>query len=122
MLQRLQSFDEELLSSDGLWSRERLEEMNNSFVAAVEAAFQAGDESLAAARATVQVKSSLNGSRRLAEEAAIGAAWRWFADANFDVPAAAVLARVRASYPGIDRARIREEFRRRLMETRAQCR
>jgi hypothetical protein len=90
--------------------------MNNSFVAAVEAAFQAGDESLAAARA--QMKSSLNGSRRLAEEAAIGAAWQWFVDANFDVPAAAVLARVRASYPGIDQARLREEFRRRLMETR----
>jgi hypothetical protein len=113
MLQRLNSsLDEEV---DGVWPRARLEEMNNSFVAAVEAAFQAGNESLAAARATVQVKSS---SRRLAEEAAIGAAWRWFVDAKFEATAVEVLARVRVGYPNITAEQVREGFRWRVMEMR----
>jgi len=69
MLQRLDSFpdlDEELLNGDGLWSRDRLEEMDAQFVAAVTAAFQEGSESRAAAAATVRI-----GSRRRVEEAAI---------------------------------------------------
>jgi len=49
--------------------------MDAAFIARVEAAFQAGLESRAAAAATVRINSSLNGSRRRAEEAAIEAGW-----------------------------------------------
>ena len=58
---------------EGNWSREQLEAMDAAFIARVEASFAAGLESRSAAAATVQVKSSLNGSRQRAEEAAI--AW-----------------------------------------------
>jgi len=87
MLQRLLSYDDELYG-DGTWPRARLIEMNDAFVARVEAAFRAGLESRAAASATVRLKSSLNGSRLLAEEAAIGAAWHYLRtnmDAGIDV-------------------------------------
>jgi len=86
----------------GIWSRDQLVEMNDRFVAAVLTAFELGLESRAVAAATVRI--GRNGSRRLAEEAAIGAAWRWFAAANFDVPAAVILARC----PGVAPERVRE--------------
>ena len=73
----------------GLWSRTELEAMDQKFVAAVEAAFQSGLESRAAACATVRIGSVRN--RLLKEQAAIGAAWNWFRDAKFDVPAASPL-------------------------------
>jgi hypothetical protein len=95
---------------------ERLEEMNRRFVAAVELAFAEGLESRAAAVATVRIGP--NGSRRLAEEAAIQAGWNWFVDAKFDVPAAAVVARVRAQCPNIESARIRAAFEWRFKRTR----
>lgn len=60
------------LCGDGLWSREQFEEMDRRFVAAMELAFAKGVESRVAAAATVRI--GRNGSRRLAEEAAIGAA------------------------------------------------
>ena len=88
--------------------------MNQEFTAVVERAFELGLESRAAAGATYAVKSPLNGSRLLAEEAAIGAAWRWFVDAKFDVPAAAVLARVRAGYPDVTAEQVRVEFKKRF--------
>src|SRR5262249_47211647 len=113
MLQRLNSsLDEELSCGDGLWSREELVEMDARFVAAVERAFELKLESRVAAAATVRV--GRNGSRGLAEEAAIGAAWRWFVGAKFEVPAAAVLARVRAGYPNVTAEQVREGFRWRL--------
>jgi hypothetical protein len=106
MLQRLNSsFDEELLCGDGLWPRARLEEMNSSFVAAV-----AGDESLAAARATY----AANGKRRLAEGAAIQEVWTWFVGVKFQATAVEILARARAVCPNIPAERVRVEFKRRL--------
>src|SRR5262249_16161409 len=53
MLQRFNSsLDEELLGGDGFWTRDRLEEMDARFVAAMELAFAKGMESRAAAAAT----------------------------------------------------------------------
>src|SRR5262249_9601106 len=105
MLQRLiTSLDE--LDSDGTWSRDQLERMDAAFIGAVLRAFSSGHESPVAASSTVR----LNGSRRLAEEAAIGAAWRWFVDAKFDVPAAVILARC----PGVAPERVREGIKRRF--------
>src|SRR5262249_13798631 len=103
MLQRLLSYDDELYG-DGLWSLEQLEEMDSRFVAAVERAFKLGLESRAAARASYVVKSSLNGSRRRAEEAAIEAGWVWFTRRNKseEVSFAAVVAFVRARVPNIE--------------------
>ena len=113
MLQRLiTSLDE--LDSDGTWSHDELERMDAAFIGAVLRAVSSGHESPVAASSTVR----LNGSRRLAEEAAIGAAWRWFRDAKFDVPAAAVVARVRAQCPNIESARIRAAFEWRFKRTR----
>jgi hypothetical protein len=108
--------DEELSCDDGLWSRSQLLEMDARFCEALERAFQAGFESRAAAVATVRIGP--NGSRRLAEEAAIQAGWNWFVDAKFDVPAAAVVARVRAQCPNIESARIRAAFEWRFKRTR----
>jgi hypothetical protein len=109
MLQRLNfSLDEELLPGDG-WNREQLIQQNDRFVAAVEAAFAAGFESRTAAAATVRV-----GARPLAEEAAIGAVWRWFVDAKFQATAVEVLARVRASYPNIAAEQVRAGLWQRL--------
>jgi hypothetical protein len=111
MLQHLDSFldlDEELLSGDGLWSREQLEEMNCRFVAAMELAFAKGLESRAAAAATYAV----NGKQR-ADEITVELAWRWFVAANFDVPAAVILARC----PGVAPERVREGIKRRFALT-----
>jgi hypothetical protein len=110
MLQRLDfhGLDELSLPGDGTWTRNQLEQMNASFVAAVEKAFELGLESRAAARATVYV----NGSRRLAEEAAIESAWRWFVDAKFEVTAVEVLKFVRARCLSVTAERVRVEFRR----------
>ena len=113
------SLDEELLPGDGLWSRGQLEEMNDRFVAAVEAVFQSGLESRSAAAATVRI--GRNGSRRLEVAAAIGAAWNYLRhnmDAGVDVSAVEVMARVRASCPGVSVEEVREEFWRRLKEGR----
>jgi hypothetical protein len=114
MLQRLQSLDEELLPGGGLWSREQLEEMNRRFVAAVELAFAKGVESRAAAGATVRI-GHRNGQQYT--EAAIEEAWRYLRanmDAGIDVSFMEVVARVRASSPGVAPERVREGIRRRL--------
>jgi len=124
MLQRL-SFpvDEELYPGCGLWPRAELEAMNAAFVARVEAAFASGLESRRAASATVRVGSSLNGSgRRRAEEKAIELAWRWLRENMercVDVSFAEVAAFVNARCPGVDRARIGAEIKRRFMADRA---
>jgi len=68
-------FLSELDAQCGLWSRQELEQMNDRFVAAVSNAIRSGRESAAAVSATVRINSSLNGSRRRAEEAAIEAGW-----------------------------------------------
>ena len=85
--------------------------MDDRFVAAVETSFRLGLESRAAARATVRVMK-----QRLTEEeaikAAIHAAWCWLWQKEGDVPFSAVVARVRTQYPGVDPARIRNEFER----------
>src|SRR5262245_51044989 len=104
--------DPELCS--GLWARSKLEEMNDRFVAALEAAFQAGLESRMAAAATVRVGPRLNGSRLLAEQAAIGAAWNWFREAKFEATAVEVVARVRASCASVTAEQVRAEFKKRL--------
>lgn len=119
MLQRLNSsLDEELLSGDGLWPRDQLEQMDASFVAAVERAFALGLESRVAAAATVVFR---NGSQRL-EEAAIEGAWRWFADAKFEATAVEVLKFVRARSLSVTAERVRVEFKRRLFSRVSSCR
>jgi len=60
------------------------------------------------------VKSSLNGNRRLAEEAAIRAAWDWFVDTKFQATAVEVLKFVRARAPGVSSERVRVAFKERL--------
>ena len=118
MLERLHScFDEELDVGDGLWPRAELEQMNDRFVAAVELAFRSGGESRAAASSTVKI--GRNGSRLLAEDMAIGAAWQWLRekmDANVDISFVEVVAFVNARCPGVDRVRIREAFKQRLRQ------
>src|SRR5262249_42642104 len=79
----------------GIWTREQFVQMNDRFVASVQAAFDQGLENPAAARATIRVKSSLKGSRRLAEDAAIGGVWNWFVGVKFEATAVEVMARVR---------------------------
>src|SRR5262249_33415761 len=116
MFQRLDSFvdlDEELLPSDGVYSRDQFERMNQEFTTAVLRAFELGLESRAAAAATVRVKSSLNGSRRLAEEAAIGAAWDLLCSRKGEMAAAEVLAFVRELCP-IDPVRVRAALEQRV--------
>src|SRR5262249_61095466 len=72
----------------GDWTREELEAMDAAFVERLEAAFQAGLESRAAASATVQ----LNGKQqRLTEEGTIELAWRWFTGAKFQATALEVI-------------------------------
>jgi|SRR5262249_16106864 len=114
LMRPLTSLDEELYSGCGLWSRAELEAMDRKFVASVEAAFAAGSERREAAAATVQIKSSLNGSRLLAEQAAIGAAWNWFREAKFEATAVEVVARVRASCASVTAEQVRAEFKKRL--------
>src|SRR5215472_12201685 len=96
------SLDEELQCGDGLWSRLELEDMNDRFVAAVSRAFAAGHENPAAAAATVRL--GRNGSKVLAEDAAIQAGWNYLRtnmDAGVDVSAVEVLTRVRAVCPHV---------------------
>src|SRR6516165_8060384 len=91
----------------GDWTREQLLAMDDRFVAAVEAAIQAGDESLVAARATYVV----NGKQRA--EAVIESAWRYLLtnmDEGKDVAFAEILGRC----SGVAPERVREGFRRRL--------
>jgi len=98
---------------EGNWSREQLEIMNDRFVAAMEAAFDAGLESRASASATVK----MNGKQR-ADEIAIELAWRWLRenmDAGVDVAFVEVVAFVNARCPGVDRARIGVEIKRRFI-------
>ena len=114
LMRPLTSLDEELYSGCGLWARSELEEMNDRFVAALEAAFQAGLESRTAAAATVRVGPRRNGSRLLAEQAAIGAAWNWFREAKFEATAVEVVARVRASCASVTAEQVRAEFKKRL--------
>jgi hypothetical protein len=100
------SFDLDEQCGDGLWSRAQLEEMNRFFVAAMEQAFANGGESRASAAATVRV-----GSRRLAEEKVIEAAWSWFQNIKFQAGIAEVLSRC----PGVAPERVRVGFRKRLL-------
>jgi len=101
---------------EGNWSREQLERMNDAFVSVVERAFELGLESRLAAAATVQVKSSLNGSRRRAEEAAIEAAWKFLCSEQGDLAFSEILLFVRERVPGVDEVRVREGFLQRLRE------
>jgi hypothetical protein len=78
--------------------------MNDRFTAAVEAAFGSSLESRTAASATVRVG---NGSRRLAEEKAIGAAYDLLCSKKGDMSASEVVIFVRGLCPNIDQARIR---------------
>src|SRR5262249_47445487 len=59
-------------------------------------------------------RGGAGGSRQRAEEAAIEAAWRWFVDAKFDVPAAAVLGRGRGGYPDVSAEEGRVGFKKRV--------
>ena len=102
---------------EGNWSREQLEAMDAAFIARVEASFAAGLESRSAAAATVQVKSSLNGSRQRAEEAAIESAWRYLRtnmDAGIDVAFVEVLAFARERCSGVTAEQVRVEFKKRF--------
>jgi hypothetical protein len=96
----------------GVWNREQLVQQNDRFVAAVEAAFQAGHESRAAARATVQIGRS----GAVDVERAIEAAWQWFVSNRdeTDIPFATIVAFVRARCSGVDPAQIRAGFERRF--------
>jgi hypothetical protein len=101
----------------GLWTRPQLIEMDQKFVAAVERAFANGGESPVAARATVDVKASLNGSRRLAAEAAIEAAWLWLRgkmDESVDVAFVEVVEFVNARCSGVPASKVRAEFEKRF--------
>src|SRR5262252_1734177 len=115
MLMRSILFDP-LDEVEGNWSREQLETMNAVFVARVEAAFVAGLESRLAAAATVQVKSSLNGSRWRAEEAAIEAGWKFLCSKQGDLAFSEIVAFVRERVPGVDEVRVRDGFLQRLRE------
>src|SRR5262245_42907405 len=97
----------DLDSQCGDYTRDRLEQMNQVFTAAVERAFELGLESRAAAGATIRLKSSLNGSRLLAEEAAIGAAWDLLCRKKGDMTALEVVNFVRERVPNVDQARVR---------------
>ena len=102
---------------EGNWSREQLEAMDAAFIARVEASFAAGLESRSAAAATVQVKSSLNGSRQRAEEAAIESAWRYLRtnmDAGIDVAFVEVLTFARERCSGVTAEQVRVEFKKRF--------
>ena len=92
----------------GTWTREQLSQMNDRFVAAMELAFAKGVESRAAAGATYS-RNATNGKQYT--EAVIESAWRWFRDAKFEATAVEVVARC----PGVAPARIRAEFKRRLI-------
>ena len=112
MLQRLFDSLDEL---DGTWSRAQLEAMDASFTAAVEAAFELGLESRAAASATVRV-GHRNG-REAAIEGAIESAWRYLRtnmDAGIDVSFVEVVAFARERCSGVDQMRVRAGFEQRF--------
>jgi|SRR5215831_3083270 len=102
------------LDGEGTWTRDELKRMNQEFTAAVERAFGLGLESRTTAAAMVSFR---NDSRRLADDAAIGAVWSWFVGVKFEATAVEVLARVRACYSSVTAEQVRVEFRRRLFST-----
>jgi hypothetical protein len=114
VLQRLNSFDldEELLPSDGVYSRDQLEEMDRRFVEAVERAFALKLESPIAAAATV----SFRNGRAVAVEAAIEGAFNFLCAKKGEVSAAEVVAFVRERVPGVDVPRIRFGIEQRFRE------
>jgi|307.fasta_scaffold384625_2 hypothetical protein len=113
MLQRLNSsLDEEFLSGDGLWLRDRLEQMDASFVAAVERAFELKLESRASAAATV----SFRNGKAAALEGALEGAWNSLISKRGEMAASEVVAYVRARCPGVDVSRIRFGIEQRLRE------
>src|SRR5262245_22812216 len=83
--------------------------MNDRFVAAVEAAFHAGNESPVAASATVKVRK-----RRLTEEEAIEAAWKFLWQEEGDLPFAVVVAFARTQCPNVTAADVRAGFEKRF--------
>jgi hypothetical protein len=112
MLQRLNSlFDEELLGGDGLWPRDRLEQMNTAFIVAVEHAFELGLESRAAASATVRI--GRNG-RAAAVESVIEAVWDRLCSKKGQMAASEVLMFVRERCPNIDPAYVKASLAERL--------
>src|SRR5262245_834602 len=102
MLQRLASGDEVC----GTRTRSQLLEMDERFVGAVEAAFQAGGESLAVARATVSFRNGKVG-KAAAIEGAIEGAWDFLCSKGGQVSASEIVGYVRARCPGVDAPRIR---------------
>lgn len=107
MLDRTAQFGDELC---GTWSRVELEAMDDRFVAAVEAAFQAGRESPTAARSTATDR--VTRSAAATAEKAIEAAWVWFLRRNRDVDVA--FSEVVARCPGVGFARVRAGFEKRF--------
>src|SRR5262249_10958977 len=99
----------------GDWSRDQLEEMNNRFVSAVEAAFELGLESRAAAAATVRIRSSLNG-KGAAIEAAIEAGWGELCRKKGDISFLEIAQFVRERCPNIDQTRVRFGFEQRFRQ------
>jgi hypothetical protein len=91
----------------GDWTRAELAEMDGRYVAAVEAAFEEGLESRAAAAATVRVTKPT-------EEEAIEAAWKFLWEKDGDLPFAAIVEFVQARCPNVPAARVRIEFERRF--------
>ena len=99
----------------GLWARSELEEMDQKFVSACEAAFAAGLESRAAAAATVRVGSLRNG-KEAAIEGVIESAWRYLRT-NMDAGVDVTFLEVAARCPGVSRGRVYEGLKRRLRES-----
>jgi len=96
----------------GDWTRDRLEEMNKNFVAAVERAFELGLESRAAAAATVVFRNG----KAAAIEGAIEGAWDFLCSKGGQVSASEVVGYVRARCPGVDVFRIRFGIEQRLRQ------
>jgi hypothetical protein len=111
MLQRLASGDEVC----GAWTRSQLLEMDDRFVAAVEAAFRAGGESLAVARATVSFRNGKVG-KAAALEGAIEAAWDLLCSKKGQMSASEVVAFVRARCSSVDVLSIRSGIEQRLQQ------
>jgi len=114
MLQRLSfALDEEILPGNGVWARDELERMNVAFVERVEAAFQAGLESRAAAAATVRIGRA---GTAVVTERAIKAAWDLFCSRKGEMAAAEVLKFIRNRCPNIDPAYVKASFAERLRQ------
>jgi hypothetical protein len=99
----------------GDWRREELLKMDACFVSAVTAAFEAGRESPAAARATVRVGRSA----AVVEEAAIQAAWNLLWQKDGEMSFAEIVVAVQACCPNVTAARIRAGFERRFKVRRS---